>query len=157
MNTPLDFQLSRDAFNKLIFTTADGIAHTAVTPVRAFPITAPDLGIALVSADGHELAWIRRLDDLSDTNRQLVQEELARREFMPEIHRIIKVSSFATPSTWHVQTDRGATTFVLKGEDGIRRLGPPAILIADSHGILFLIRDRLSLDGASRRILDRFL
>jgi hypothetical protein len=76
---------------------------------------------------------------------------------MPVIERIVSVGSFATPSTWEVDTDRGRTTFVLKGEEDIRRLAAPALLIADSHGIQFLIRDRRALDQHSRRILDRFL
>jgi len=157
MNQPFNFQLSRDAFGKLVLTAADGATHTAVTPVRAFPITAPQQGIALVSTDGHELAWIPSLEQLPADICQFVQEELSRREFMPEIRRILKVSSYATPSTWTVETDRGETSFTLKGEDDIRRLAAPALLIADSHGIQFLIRDRSALDGTSRKILDRFL
>ncbi|MDE2366977.1 MAG: DUF1854 domain-containing protein, partial [Betaproteobacteria bacterium] len=45
----------------------------------------------------------------------------------------------------------------LKGEEDIRRLISPALLIADSHGIQFLVRDRFALDHHSRKILDRFL
>jgi hypothetical protein len=89
--------------------------------------------------------------------RGLIESELASREFMPEVKRIVSVSSFATPSTWHVETDRGATQLVLKGEEDIRRLGRTALLIADSNGIQFLVRDIQALDRASRRILDRFL
>lgn len=152
-----DFQLKRDAFGKLVLTAADGAIHEAVVPVRAFPITASDKGIALVSADGRELVWIDHLTDLPDEVRVLLEEELARREFMPEIRRILHVSSFATPSTWRVETDRGETTFILKGEDDIRQLASPALLIADSHGIQFLIRDRYALDASSRKLLSRFL
>jgi hypothetical protein len=97
------------------------------------------------------------LADLPDELRALVEAELAQREFMPVITRIVGVASFATPSTWQVETDRGPASFVLKGEEDIRRLTPPALLIADSHGIHFLIRDRSALDQHSRRILDRFL
>ena len=32
-----------------------------------------------------------------------------------------------------------------------------ALLIADSHGIQFLVRDHLALNASSRKILDRFL
>ena len=39
----------------------------------------------------------------------------------------------------------------------IRRLPGNALLIADSHGINYLIRDRLALDAQSRKFLDRFL
>ena len=76
---------------------------------------------------------------------------------MPVISRIVDVSSYATPSTWQVETNHGATELVLKGEEDIRRLALPGLLITDSHGIHFLIRDRSALDQHSRRILDRFL
>ncbi|HCZ13670.1 MAG TPA: DUF1854 domain-containing protein [Candidatus Accumulibacter sp.] len=157
MNAAPDYRLQRNAFGRLELTAADGQTHLGVVPVRAFPITAADDGIGLVDPHGHELAWIERLSDLPDEMRSLVEDELARREFMPEISRIVSVSSFATPSTWQIETDRGASTLVLKGEEDIRRLHPPALLIADSHGIHFLIRDRYALDQHSRRILDRFL
>jgi hypothetical protein len=151
------FQLSRNPFGRLVLTTADGLSHEGVAPVRAFPIQAPDDGIAMVCPDGREVAWIDRLSDLSDQVRLLVEEELEGREFMPEIHRIASVTSFATPCTWQVTTDRGDTGFVLRGEEDIRRIGRTALLISDSHGIHFLIRDMFELDKHSRKILDRFL
>jgi hypothetical protein len=156
MPTP-DFRLSRDAFGRLVFTGADGKVWEGIVPVRAFPISAADEGVALVNADGREVAWFDRVAELPDDMRGLVEGELASREFMPEVRRIVSVSSFATPSTWAVETDRGATELVLKGEEDIRRLGRSALLIADSNGIQFLVRDIQALDRASRRILDRFL
>ena len=152
-----DFRLTRNPFGRLVLHAADGVLHEGVTLVRAFPIAAPDDGIALVDADGHELAWIDSLATLPSGMRQLISDELASREFLPEIHRLIRVSGFATPSTWQVETDRGTTEFVLNGEEDIRRIGPSALLIADSHGIQFLIRDLQALDKGSRKLLDRFL
>jgi hypothetical protein len=157
MSDTTDYQLRRNAFGRLEFVGSDGELHVGVVPVRAFPISAADDGVALVDPYGHELAWIDQLGDLPDELRTLVEAELAQREFMPVITRIVSVASFATPSTWQVETDRGPASFVLKGEEDIRRLTPPALLIADSHGIHFLIRDRSALDHHSRRILDRFL
>ena len=157
MSDAADYQLRRNAFGRLEFVGSDGEVHVGVVPVRAFPISAADDGVALVDPYGHELAWIDQLGDLPDELRTLVEAELAQREFMPVITRIVGVASFATPSTWQVETDRGPASFVLKGEEDIRRLTPPALLIADSHGIHFLIRDRSALDQHSRRILDRFL
>lgn len=152
-----DFKLARDAFGRLVFTGADGTVSAGVVPVRAFPISAADEGVALVNADGREVAWFDRVADLPEAIRSLVEAELASREFMPEIKRIGSVSSFATPSTWHVETDRGETSLVLKGEEDIRRLGRTALLIADANGIQFLVRDIQALDRASRKLLDRFL
>ncbi|WP_420472574.1 DUF1854 domain-containing protein [Noviherbaspirillum sp. ST9] len=150
------FTLSRNAYGKLVFSDAQGV-HEGVVPVRAFPIAAPETGIAIVDVDGHELAWINRLEDLPDDTRALLQEELKSREFLPVIGRIRGVSTFAVPSTWEVETDRGLTSFVLKGEEDIRRIAGSALIIADSHGVQYLIRDQAALDKGSRKLLDRFL
>jgi hypothetical protein len=152
-----DLRLRRDAFGRLTLTDAAGRAHEAVVPVRSFPIAAPTEGVSIISQDGHELAWIDALAELPEDVRVLIEEELASREFVPEIRRLIGVSSFATPSTWTVETDRGEARFVLRGEEDIRRLHGSMLMIADSHGIQFLIRDLKALDRHSRRLLDRFL
>jgi hypothetical protein len=152
-----EFQLSRNSFGKLVLTTQDGLVHEGVLPVRAFPIQSPDRGISLVLHDGQEVAWIDELGALPAAIRELVRDELEGREFMPEILHIASVSSYATPCTWHVRTDRGDTQFVLKGEEDIRRIGAVSLLVADNHGIHFLVRDMFGIDKHSRKILDRFL
>ncbi|RJG04678.1 DUF1854 domain-containing protein [Noviherbaspirillum cavernae] len=152
------FQLTRNAFGRLVFSSPDDTqVHEGVVPVRAFPIASPDQGISLVDVDGHELAWIERMGDLSADIRTLLEEELASREFLPEIRRLRHVSTFAVPSTWEIETDRGPTTFVLKGEEDIRRVAHSTLIIADSHGVQYLIRDLQAMDKGSRKLLDRFL
>ena len=75
-----------------------------------------------------------------------------------QVRRLVSVSSFTTPSTWHVETDRGDTTFVLKGEEDIRRLGSRSkLMIASEEGIHFLVPDVAALDKPSRKLLERFL
>jgi hypothetical protein len=152
-----NFQLSRDSFGTLALTTEDGQQHLGVSPVRAFPIQSPDQGISLVLRDGKEVAWIDDMADLPPAIRALLQDELDGREFMPEILHIVDVSSFATPCTWFVKTDRGNTEFVLKDEGDIRRIGDASLLVADNHGIHFLVRNMFTIDKHSRKILDRFL
>lgn len=153
----ITFTLSRNPYGKLLMTAADGQVTEGVAPVRAFPIQSPDEGISLMHGDGKEVAWIEHLNDLPPASRALLIEELEGREFMPEIARVKSVSSFATPCTWQVDTDRGETQFVLKGEEDIRRIGAASLLISDSHGIQFLIRDMFTIDKHTRKILDRFL
>jgi hypothetical protein len=152
-----DWRLQRNPFGRLVLTDAQGVEHSGVVPVRAFPIGAPDEGLSLVGGDGHELVWVDRLSALPADLRELLDEELAQREFTPVIQRIEAVSTFSTPSTWQVDTDRGRTDFVLRSEDDIRRLEGQALLIMASHGVSFAVRDRLALDAHSRRLLDRFL
>ena len=88
--------------------------------------------------------------------RKILEEELSRREFVPIIERITSVSADVDPSQWHVETDRGETTFLLDSEDDVRRLGTYKALFIDTHGIRYLIPDTRTFDYASRRILDRY-
>jgi hypothetical protein len=151
------FQLRRDSFGKLVLTTFEGEEIAGVIPVRSFPIQAPHKGISLVREGGKEVGWIDDLADAPAQLRALVTEELEGREFIPEILHIASVSSFATPCTWYVKTDRGDTEFVLKVDEDIRRVGEASLLVADNHGINFLVRDMYRIDKHSRKILDRFL
>ncbi|WP_313073146.1 DUF1854 domain-containing protein [Melaminivora sp.] len=150
--------LTRNPHGRLVLRLPDGAEHEGVTPVRAFPIGAPGEGLSLVGSDGHELAWVPRLDILDAQMRALIEEELAAREFLPHITRIVSVSSFSTPSVWQVETDRGPAELVLKGEEDIRRLdGRTRLLITGSAGTQFRVADVDALDRASRKLLERFL
>ncbi|MBV7482088.1 DUF1854 domain-containing protein [Bordetella sp. BOR01] len=151
------FSLYRNAHGRLVYVSPDGLLHEGVQAVRAFPISDPSQGVSIVSAEGHELVWLDSMDTLPPQMRQQVAEALASREFMPEIQRIEAVSAFATPSVWQVLTDRGPTEFTLKGEEDIRRLAGQTLLVSDSHGIHYLLRDAAALDRHSRRLLDHFL
>ncbi len=161
MNLPAvpTFELARDPLGRLFCTLPDGSEHRGVTPVRAFPIAAPDEGLSLVSAEGRELAWVPRLAALEPDQRALIEDELASREFVPEIRRILGVSTFSTPSTWQLETDRGHTELLLKAEEDIRRLpgARAALLITSGHGIVFKVPDLRTMDRHSRRLIERFL
>ncbi len=150
------FEIERDAFGRLVLTDAQGERHVGVTPVRAFPLSAPGEGISLVGSEGRELVWIDRVEVLPAQTRALLEEELAVRDFAPTLLKLHRVSSFGVPSTWTVSTDRGETTFVLKAEEDIRRLEGGALLIASAHGVQFRITDTKTLDRASRKLLERF-
>lgn len=153
----INFTLIRNLAGRLQLTTSDGIVHDGIYPVRAFPIAAPEAGLSLLSKAGHELVWIIDLAALPIQTQKLIAEELAQREFMPAIKRINQVSSFATPSIWNVETDRGHTQLTLKGEDQIWRITQNSVLMIDSQGVNFIIRDLAKLDKHSRKLLDRFL
>ncbi|WPG38658.1 DUF1854 domain-containing protein [Variovorax sp. EBFNA2] len=151
------FELARDTFGRLVLTDAQGERHVGVTPVRAFPLSAPNEGVSLVGSEGRELVWVDRVDQLPAPTQALLTEELAVRDFAPTLLKLHGVSSFGVPSTWTVSTDRGDTSFVLKAEEDIRRLDGGALLIASAHGVQFRIPDTKTLDRASRKLLERFL
>jgi hypothetical protein len=151
------FSLSFNPLGELVVRLADDSLHTKALVVRAFPIAEPDHSISILGAEGKELVWIHDLSTVSPANKQAIDRALQMREFMPEILRLDSVNSFSTPSTWRVQTSRGPTAFVLKGEEDIKRLRTNTLIVADAHGVQFLIRDLPALDRHTRKLLDRFM
>lgn len=148
--------LERDALGRLLLVDAAGTSHIGVYPVRAFPIAAPGGGISIMDQSGKELCWFDDTSAIPEIELALIEQELATREFMPVIEKITAVSTFATPSIWDIETDRGPTRIRLKGEDDIRRIAGNTLLIADSNGLQFLIKDATKLDKLSKKFLDRF-
>ncbi|HEY2253075.1 MAG TPA: DUF1854 domain-containing protein [Planctomycetaceae bacterium] len=149
--------LSYDPFGRLVLTLGTGERFCGVVPVRGFPFSAPATCLSFVDEHGHEVYFLADLGQLSPAVRQVLEQDLARREFIPVIRSIYSVSAGAEPTDWHILTDRGETRFVLNNEDNIRRMGPHGALITDSHGIRFRIEDTRALDAHSRRLLRRYL
>ena len=149
--------LERNPRGRWVWTDTAGVRHEQVVVVRAYPVTAPELGAGVMDAEGHELAWFDRLDQVARPLQDRLREALAEREFLPEIQRLKAVSSLVTPSVWTVQTDRGEARFMLKGEEDIRRLTGKTLIVSDVDGVQYLIRDPLALDKHSRKLLDRFM
>jgi hypothetical protein len=154
---PAPFGLRHDAWGRLVLIDAAGHEHVGAAPIRAFPISDPSHGIAVCDTDGRELVWVERLEDLPPAVRHVLEADLARREFVPVVRRILRVSAPVEPSEWEVETDRGRTTFVLPGEDNVYRLDDRRALLIDAHGIRYLIADTHALDATSRRLLERYL
>jgi hypothetical protein len=151
------FSLSQDEWGRLVLIDSEGHQHVGVEPVRAFPLTEPDRWIALCDPDGHEVLFIESMDEVPGETRRILNEELALREFVPTITRIVRVSGDAFPADWDVETDRGPTRFTLDSEDDVRRLGPHGVLISDARKMRYQIPDTRTLDAASRRVLERYL
>ena len=132
--------------------------HETLTPVRAFPIAAPDEGISLVGSDGKEVYWIERLSDMAQPMRLLLEEDFAVREFVPEVLRIATIDSISVPSVWALETDRGTTQLGLKEEEDIRKLdGRYHLLITSRDGVQYRISDSRQLDKQSQKYLELFL
>jgi hypothetical protein len=151
------FGLGHDAWGQLVLTDSEGRQHIGVEVVRAFPLSDPSRGISICDAKGRELVWLDDLDVLAPALAQQIEEELAKREFVPIIQRILKVSSPVEPSEWEVETDRGRTSFVLNSEDDVHELDERRALLTDAHGIRYLIVEIGQLDANSRRLLERYL
>jgi len=155
---PWEFSLEQDAWGQLVLVLGDGRRFEGIEVARAFPISAPGEYISISDATGHEILCIEDPGKLPPHLIKILEEELSRREFVPVVKRIARIAADSDPSQWEIETDRGATTFLMEDSDNdLRRLGPYRILLTDTHGIRYLINDARRLDAASRRLLDRYM
>ena len=143
----------KNEWGQLVLVMPDGIEHPGIDPVRCFPLTDPDHVIALLDPDGKEVICLPSLEVLNPESREFIRRELAERDFVPVIQKIMTTSAPYPPCIWNVETDRGKTSFHLESEDDIRSLGKSGIVIADSNGIRYKILDISKLDSTSRRIV----
>jgi hypothetical protein len=150
------FRLHRDPSGRLVLTDELGVVHVGVEPVRAFPISDPERLVSVLDDRGHELVCIDDLTALPPEVADLVRQELADREFLPTVERVVSVNRSKEPHVWDVITDRGPVQFLMR-EDDIRRLGPTRAILVDMHGVRYYIPDGRQLDAKSRRFLSQFL
>lgn len=152
-----DFQLARDEWSHLRLTDSIGQTFDDVSVIPLFPISASDQWVSLVSQEGEELACLDSMQGLAESNIQLMKEELALREFVPIIEKVISVSGNQEPCEWVVQTNHGRTSFVLNSEEDVRRVSAKAVTITDANGIRFRVDDLKHLDHRSRAFVEWYV
>lgn len=150
---PAGWRLARRPDGGLDFIAADGAREPDVDIRRAFPLSAPEAGLAVVSEKGGELAWVESLATAEPALRRFLDAELARREFVPVIEKIESISE-ARPAEWSVITDRGPHRFSVAHPDDVARR-PEGTFVTDTDGIRYRLVSAAALDDRSRRILER--
>jgi hypothetical protein len=151
------FTLERDSWGRVVLNDHAGRQHVGVVLLRAFPISDPHRAVSICDKLGHEVAYIDSVEALPPETRRMLEAELARREFMPTILRILNDPRQTEPTQWQILTDRGPTTIRLEREDDVRQFGEHRVLVVDSSGIRYQVPDLRKLDSHSRRVFDRLL
>ena len=151
--SPAGWDLERHAHGRLVFVAADGARHDDVDVLRAFPVSAAQGPVAIIGADGGELAWIDALASVAAPLRTILEQELAEREFLPVIERIEAIAD-SEPAEWTVTTDRGPHRFKVAHADDVVRQPDGAVFITDTDGMRYLVPRFDALDAESRRLLD---
>ena len=152
--SPDGWLLERHPHGRLDLVDARGRRHRDVDVLRAFPVTATTGPVAIIAADGGELAWVQSLASLPADLRALLERELAQREFLPAIERIESISD-TEPTEWTVVTDRGGHRFKVAHTDDVARRADGSVFITDTFGMRYRIPDVAALDLHSRRLLEK--
>jgi hypothetical protein len=151
------FSLSRDQWQHLQLTASDGRVFKDVSVVPLFPVATPKEWISIVGSEGDELVSLRDLGSLAPRDRELIEEELAFREFVPHILKIVSVSGTQEPCEWEVETNFGRTRFVLNAEEDVRRVSAWTVHFQDASGGRFWVEDIRKLDSRSRAFVEWYV
>lgn len=130
--------------------------------IRSFPITNPDdyLSVREVGRGGNrgdEIGLISSIHIFDDATVSLINEELQRRYFIPEITKLYSMKEKYGYHYTEAQTSAGRIKFVLNNpSNNIRSLEDGRIQITDTDGNCFCLYPE-KLDKASYRIIEIYL
>lgn len=139
--------------------TEDGgkVCGKGVRLAGSYPLSAPDRFICFFDSDDNYLGLLRSSADLEDVTRALIEEELTRRYFLPQIMAVGRVVVGNGMISWDVETDRGPHHFDMRDRDDVRLVAGNRLLIIDADGNRYEVPDYSRLDSRSRGILEQLL
>ena len=122
-----------------------------VEALRAFPLSHPSEHIVLRDGGGREFAVLHHLSDLAAEPRALIEAQLRRHYFLPQIKVIHAVIERFGSSVWDVETDRGRRE-VSMGQinEAISEVEPGRYLLTDVEGNRYEVKDLDKFDPDSR-------
>ncbi|MDM7460173.1 MAG: DUF1854 domain-containing protein [bacterium] len=138
----------------------NGEVYEDVQFARAFPLSHAQGYVSVLRREERdklvEVGMFRTLEGMPEPSRQILEEELDRRYFIPTITKIHALTEEYGQHRWEVETDRGKRVFYVRNwRDNVHELSPVRYLIVAIDGSRYEIRDIDALDAQSRAWLDK--
>ena len=128
----------------------------ATKVVSAFPLSDPHHFVSLLDEDDEEAGVLKSLDGLDEQSKSIILEQLDRRYFSPVISKIDSLKLDAGMWLFDVQTQRGPSTFYVRGwRDSAYEVSRNRWQINSVDGQRFDILDYDALEERSKNLLDR--
>lgn len=125
---------------------------------RAFPISDPSHYIAFLDGMGKDIGLLPDPAQLDPESRQVLEEELEIRYFIPVVERVLRVKEEYGAVYWELETDRGRREIVVRNvRDNLQELSSSRVIITDVDGNRYDFRDIHKLDSKSLGIILRHL
>lgn len=155
---PAEIRVEQDEDGVVWVRPFDGEARMVDRAVPSFPLTQSHAFVTIFDEQGEEIGVIRSLRKLDHRSRKLLEEEIERSYFMPEIQQILDVKEGLGLETWEVVTSKGERTFEVRtSRRDVRPVGRRRLLIKDVDGNRFDIPDWAQLDAPSQLLIERHI
>ncbi len=154
---PEAIEFCKDDLGRLKLKIHPDREYDNVRVVKGFPLTDVGRFLSVRDENNEEIGIIRDLEELPESVRELLMEEMERLYFIPRITRILSIKTEFGVAIWEVETDKGPRIIELRGEDSYRFLPRGRLIITDVHENYYQIEDMSALDARSRSLLDRYL
>ncbi len=131
---------------------------TKVAVARAFPLSDPEHYLGFLDGAGKDIGMLHDPTLLDASSRQIVDEELDKRYFVPVIERVISVKEEFGTIYWKVETDRGEKEIIVRNlRDNIQELSATRVIITDIDGNRFEFADLMKMDSKTQGFILRNL
>ncbi len=154
---PLDAKktnIYRNGLDDLVVELSDGSKYEKVRAIRAFPLLNPSEFIVLRDEEDNEIGLIESIKELKSESKKVLEEELQKTYFVPQITRITNLEEKFGVSQWEVETNKGIHTFNVKNRQEVRLFSSGRVLIKDADGNRYEIPDYRLLDSKSIAFLE---
>ncbi|MBM3241026.1 DUF1854 domain-containing protein [Candidatus Poribacteria bacterium] len=154
---PLDaksIKIYRNELDDLVIELPDGSKHAKVRTMRAFPLSNPGEFIILRDKEDNEVGLIENINELNSKYKKVLEEELQKSYFIPQITKIKNLEEKFGISEWEVETNKGAHTFNVRNREEVRLFSSGRVLIKDADGNRYEIPDYRRLDPKSIAFLE---
>ncbi|MGH7602095.1 MAG: DUF1854 domain-containing protein, partial [bacterium] len=153
----MSLDLHRRADGRLVLRRENGESETPVQVACCFPWTHPRQFISLRDDKGKEQMLIDDLQLVETPARELIEDELAERNFLPRLTGIQAITDEIELFHWQVTTAAGPRSFLTRRSDHPRKLANGDVLIKDVSNDLYLIPNPKGLDPKSLKLLWAYL
>ncbi|HEX5324447.1 MAG TPA: DUF1854 domain-containing protein [Capsulimonadaceae bacterium] len=134
----------------------DDRCYREVRIARALPLSDPDQYIGLRDGDDKEIGMLRTLEGVDEESLKVIEEELAKRYFLPKIMKVLKVKDQFGIVVWDVETDYGMRRYTVRNmRDNTVQLSSGRVLMTDTDGNRFEFPDLAVLDARSLEVISK--